>query len=434
MILGNFNKSLCYLSVAIFLTTTAGCSQQSPKHLALNDKANDAIAAQTESVLFQPLSSQAMIDEEDFEDEVPEVEDDSDEPKKVAKEVVVKKTATAIARNAVSKHTKSLWKRMFAMYALPEVDNPRVEEELQKFLKHPKSLLALQRRAQPYLYYILDELEAKKLPGELALLPMIESAFQVKAQSHAAAAGLWQFTPATGDTFGLAQNWWYDGRLDIAASTDAATRYLKQLNKKFDGDWLLALASYNVGPGRIQKELRKSSDLALKPDFWGLSLPRETKEYVPKLLAIAKLFRHAEQYNLTLHPIPNVPVVRAVNVDSQMDLSKAADLAGMPINEFFNFNPGFNHGMTAPHGSYKLLIKANKATSFKRKLAKLSKSEAINWQRHEVKEGEKLSDVAKLHGVDVKTLMVINSLTSEDLPVGAVLRIPPESVKALNAV
>jgi membrane-bound lytic murein transglycosylase D len=430
MLLTNFNKSLGYLSFAIFLTTT-GCSQQSSKHIALNEKANDTIAIQAESALFQPLSSQsAMLEESDFEDEHPDVEDQIDP----SEEIVVKTTAKAIAHSAVAKHTKSLWTRMFAMYALPEVDNPRVEQELQNFLKHPKSLLALQRRAQPYLYFILDELEAKKLPGELALLPMIESAFRVNARSQAQAAGLWQFTPATGDTFALKQNWWYDGRLDVSASTEAATSYLKQLNKKFNGDWLLALASYNVGPGNVQKAIRKNGELGSKPDYWSLDLPRETREYVPKLLAIAKLFANAEKYNLPLHPIPNHPFLKAVHIDSQLDLTKAAELAGMPLEEFLNLNPGFNHAITAPHGSYKLLIQVNKAAAFKRKLAQLPKGERVKWLAHTVKAGEDLNAVAKFHGVSVDTLLVINGLTDVKVAAGSVLRIPPESVKALKVV
>ncbi len=430
MILTNFNKSLGYLSFALFLITT-GCSETSSKHISLNEKANDAITIQAESALFKPLSSQTvLLDENDFEDERPEV----DEPAVPAQEIVVKTTAKAIARNAVAKHTKSLWTRMFSMYALPQVDNPRVEQELQNFLKHPKSLLALQRRAQPYLYFILDELEAKKLPGELALLPMIESAFRVNARSSAQAAGLWQFTPATGDTFALKQNWWYDGRLDISASTEAATKYLKQLNKKFNGDWLLALASYNVGPGNVQKAIRKNGELGSKPDYWSLDLPRETKEYVPKLLAIAKLFANAEKYNLPLQPIANQPFVRTVHIDSQLDLTKAAEMAGMPLNDFLNLNPAFNHLITAPHGSYKLLIQSSKVSSFKRKLAQLPKNERVKWLAHTVKAGEDLNTVAKFHGVSVDTLLVINGLSDVKVAVGSVLRIPPESVKALKVV
>jgi membrane-bound lytic murein transglycosylase D len=209
---------------------------------------------------------------------------------------------------------------------------------------------------------------------------------------------------------------------------------LKQLNKKFNGDWLLALASYNVGPGNVQKAIRKNGELGSKPDYWSLDLPRETREYVPKLLAIAKLFANAEKYNLPLHPIPNHPFLKAVHIDSQLDLTKAAELAGMPLEEFLNLNPGFNHAITAPHGSYKLLIQVNKAAAFKRKLAQLPKGERVKWLAHTVKAGEDLNAVAKFHGVSVDTLLVINGLTDVKVAAGSVLRIPPESVKALKVV
>jgi membrane-bound lytic murein transglycosylase D len=319
---------------------------------------------------------------------------------------------------------------MFSMYALPDVDHPRVTQEVENFLKHPKSLASLQHRAQPYLYMIIEELDSKQLPGELALLPMIESAFQVQAKSPAEAVGLWQFTPATAVTFGLKQNWWYDGRRDIFASTEAATSYLKKLHKKFHGDWLLALASYNVGARNVQKAINKNTELALDTSFWSLDLPEETKAYVPKLLAIAKIFAHAEDYNLPLEQIPNEPFLKAVNIDSQLDLSTAAELAGMPLDEFFHLNPAFNHAVTAPEGSYKLLVKAKNAASFKRKLAKLPKSEHIKWEEHKIIEGEDLNTIATLYDIPVEAIIEINQLKEEKLAVGSVLKLPPKSIKA----
>jgi membrane-bound lytic murein transglycosylase D len=239
----------------------------------------------------------------------------------------------------------------------------------------------------------------------------------------------------TAVTFGLKQNWWYDGRRDVTASTEAATSYLKKLHKKFDGDWLLALASYNVGAGNVNKAIRKNTELALDTSFWSLDLPEETKAYVPKLLAIAKIFSHAEEYNLPLRHIPNEPFFKAVNVSSQLDLSKAAELAGMPLDEFFNLNPAFNHAITAPDGSYKLLVKAKNASSFKRKLAKLPPSEHVKWTEHTIKEGEDLNVIAKLHDVPVETIVEINQLKDQKLSVGSILRLPPtKAVKPLVKV
>jgi len=164
---------------------------------------------------------------------------------------------------------------------LPEINNPRIDRELNWYLQHPTDLAVLQERAEPYLHLILDEIEAKNIPGELALLPVVESAFVPDAYSKSDASGLWQFIPATGRLYGLKQNAWYDGRRDIYASTKAATAYLKHLSETFDGDWLLALASYNCGKGNVRKSIEKNEDLNLPTDYWSLNLPEETLNYVP---------------------------------------------------------------------------------------------------------------------------------------------------------
>ncbi len=432
MTLTNFNRSSYYLFILISLTTT-GCSQQSAQHLAVDETEQTVLEIASHgggkplAVQHEPENSQQPIISQKTVVRQTSHDEENSKSEYFSEESAA--TSSAIAKTAVERYTHSLWTRMFSMYALPEVDHPRVTQELENFLKHPKSLITLQRRAQPYLYLIVDELESKQLPGELALLPMIESAFRVHAHSQAEAAGLWQFTPATAVTFGLKQNWWYDGRRDVFASTEAATSYLKKLHKKFNGDWLLALASYNVGARNVQKAINKNLELALDTSFWSLDLPEETKAYVPKLLAIAKLFAHAEKYNLPLQHIPNEPFFKAVNIDSQLDLSKAAELAGMPLDEFFNLNPAFNHAITAPEGSYRLLVKADNAASFKRKLAKLPKNELIKWEEHKIKKGEDLNAIAKLHDISVEAIIEINQLKEEKLAVGSVLKIPPKSVK-----
>ena len=183
----------------------------------------------------------------------------------------------------------TVWDRLLSLYALPEIENSRVDKEIQRYLKYPERLSTIQQRAAPYLYFILDEIEAKNIPGELALLPIVESAFNPKAVSRSKASGLWQFMPATGRLFGLKQNDWYDGRNDIYTSTQAATDYLKQLSELHDDDWLLALASYNAGKGTIRKAIRKNLQNELPTDYWSLNLSQETMSYVPRLLAIAKI-------------------------------------------------------------------------------------------------------------------------------------------------
>ena len=224
-------------------------------------------------------------------------------------------------------HKNTVWERMLSLYSLPEIDNPRVNREIEWYLDHPAALAIIQQRAEPYLTHILDEIEARDMPGELALLPVVESAFVPDAYSKADASGLWQFVPATGREYGLQQNDWYDGRKDIYASTKAATTYLKELNETFDGDWLLALASYNCGKGRLKKSIDKNAELNLPTDYWSLDLPDETQDYVPRLLAIAKIFGNADEYNVHLQHIPNRPYFEVVDIKSPLDLNKAAELA-----------------------------------------------------------------------------------------------------------
>jgi len=276
----------------------------------------------------------------------------------------------------------TVWDRLLSLYSLPEIDNERVDRELNWYLDHPNYIARIQQRAEPYLHLILDEIQAKNIPGELALLPVVESAFIPEAYSKSDASGLWQFIPATGRLFGLEQNSWYDGRRDIYASTKAATTFLKELGETFDGDWFLALASYNYGKGNVRKAIEKNEDLDLPTDYWSLDLPKETADYVPRLLAIAKLFANAEAYNIPLQYIPNKPYVEVIDIKSPLDLSKAAEMANTPLNQFLKLNPGFNRSCTAPDGPHRLLIPVNQVQAFKRNLALLPFEARVDLKRY----------------------------------------------------
>jgi membrane-bound lytic murein transglycosylase D len=270
-------------------------------------------------------------------------------------------------------HKGTVWERLLSLYSLPKIENEKIEREVNWYLNHPQALSTIQKRAEPYLHLILDEVEAKQIPGELALLPVVESAFQPNANSRVEASGLWQFMPGTGRMFGLQQNSWYDGRRDIYASTKAATTYLKQLSETFDGDWLLALASYNWGKGNVKKSIERNENRNLPTDYWSLHMPEETANYVPRLLAIAKIFANADDYNINLHDIPNKPYFEVVHIDSQLNLHKAAEMANMSLQDFLKLNPAFNKSKTAPEGAgpHRLLIPVAKAEMFKENLAQL---------------------------------------------------------------
>lgn len=343
-----------------------------------------------------------------------------------------------------TKYKNTVWERLLSLYSLPDIQNERIDRELNWYLRHPAYIARVQKRAEPYLHLILDEVEAKNIPGELALLPIVESAFLPEAYSGSDASGLWQFIPATGRLYGLQQNAWYDGRRDVYASTKAATSFLKHLGETFDGDWYLALASYNFGKGNVRKAIEKNENLNLTTDYWSLDIPKETADYVPRLLAIAKLFANAEKYNIQLQAIPNKPYCELVDVRSQLDLNKAAELANTPLNEFLKLNPAFNHSSTAPQGPHHLLIPVAKVQTFKQNLAQLPYEDRVDMKRyhhetmaqirrdesqaivgrHKVKSGETLSSIAVRNHTTVQSIRQVNHLTSNSINSGMLLKLP----------
>ncbi len=343
-----------------------------------------------------------------------------------------------------AKYKNTVWERLLSLYSLPEIENERINRELNWYLRHPAYLARVQQRAEPYLHLILDEVEAKNIPGELALLPIVESAFLPEAYSKSDASGLWQFIPATGRLYGLQQNAWYDGRRDVYASTKAATSFLKHLGETFDGDWHLALASYNYGKGNVRKAIEKNENLNLATDYWSLDLPKETADYVPRLLAVAKIFANADKYNINLQHIPNKPYCELVDVKSQLDLNKAAELANTPLNEFLKLNPGFNYSSTAPQGPHHLLIPVDKAHLFKQNLAQLPYDERVDLKRyhnetmaqvrhdeiqtlpskHKVKAGESLASIADKNNTTTKSIRQANHLASNTIQSGMLLKMP----------
>lgn len=327
-------------------------------------------------------------------------------------------------QQADAKEHATIWDRMLSLYALPEIDNARIDREVNWYLRNPEYLTRVQQRAEPYLYFILDEIEAKNIPGEMALLPIVESAFRPDAESPAQASGLWQFIPPTGRLYGLKQNSWYDARRDVVESTQAATTFLKELSETFNNDWLLALASYNAGKGNIQNAIGRNLDKGLPTDFWSLNLNNETSAYVPRLLAIAKIFANPDKYNLNLQKIPNEPYFELVDVKSQIDLGKAAEMAETPLDHFFRLNPGFNRWSTDPTGPHRLLIPVDKAGSFKEKLAELPHEERIKWEHHTVSGKENLKTIARNHNTTVEHIQEVNHLDDDTVAQGKILLIP----------
>lgn len=323
-----------------------------------------------------------------------------------------------------------LWARIRAGFSLPDVDHPRVQAQLDWYARHPAYMARVAERARPYLHHIVEMVEDSGLPAEIALLPIVESAFQPFAYSHGRAAGIWQFIPATGRRYGLKQNWWYDGRRDVLASTRAAIALLDNLYREFDGDWLLALAAYNSGSGTVRRAVRNNRRRGRPTDFFHLRLPRETRAYVPKLLALKKLIAAPEKYGLNLPPIPDRPYLAEVHLDAQIDLARAAELAGISLDELYRLNPGFNRWATAPDGPHILLIPRDRVEAFAEGLKNLPPEKRIRWVRYRIRQGDTLSTIAVRHNVSIVTLKRVNGIRGSRLRAGHSLMIPVASRNA----
>jgi len=326
--------------------------------------------------------------------------------------------------NTVKPEVDDSWQYLISLFSLPEVDPALIKKQMDWYLARPKYIETIQTRAQPYLYNIIKQVEEKGLPGELALLPAVESGFKAHAYSRAHASGLWQFIPSTGRLYGLDQNWWYDGRRDVYASTEAATSYLKKLGAVFDNDWLLALASYNAGVGTVSRSVKRNAAANKATDFWSLDLPRETKNYVPKLLALAKIFANADDYGISLKTQTHKPTFIAVDIGSQLDLSRAAQLSKVSQEELLHLNPGFKQGYTPPQGPHRLLIPVDNAELFKKNLAMLPSDQRVQWHRHKIKTGENLGSISRRYQANIKVIREINHLKNNNIRAGAYLMIP----------
>ncbi|MCP5091242.1 MAG: LysM peptidoglycan-binding domain-containing protein [Gammaproteobacteria bacterium] len=311
-------------------------------------------------------------------------------------------------------------------------DNARTAAELRWFVRHPDYLERVFLRAQRYLPYIVAELERRSLPLELALLPIVESAYDPFAYSHGRAAGLWQMIPGTAKRFGIKQNWWYDGRRDVVDSTRAALDYLERLEELNDGDWLNAIASYNSGEGNVLRAARRNRSAGKPIDFWHLKLPRETSMYVPKLLALVEIVANPGKHNLTLPIVADEQQFLVTDISSQLDLALAAELAGVDVDTVYQYNPGYNRWSTDPAGPHRLVMPIEVADQFVAALSQVPPADRVRWKRHKVKNGEAISQIARKYNTTVSTIRSANNLRGNMIRAGHYLMIPV-ATKPLSA-
>jgi membrane-bound lytic murein transglycosylase D len=322
-------------------------------------------------------------------------------------------------------------------FRFTDLNRPRIEQEVRWLERHPDYLKRVLKRSEPYLFHIVSQLEQRHLPGELALLPVVESGFRPFAYSPGRAAGLWQFIPSTGKSLGLKQNWWYDGRRDIVASTDAALTYLQRLNKRFDGDWLHTLAAYNAGASRIKRAIARNQKDGKATDYWSLTLPKETTNYIPRLLAVVKVLRNPSVYHIdTPDKLVWQPFFRRVDVKGQLDLTLAAELANISIDTLRTLNPGFNRWATDPDGPHYLLLPESGADHFMQQLTALPVEQRMRWLRHKIGPGETLGHIAMRYNTSVEQIQRTNQLEGDRIRAGKHLLVPqlPKSGNGLSTL
>jgi membrane-bound lytic murein transglycosylase D len=302
-----------------------------------------------------------------------------------------------------------VWQRIRSGFGIDDAasPNPLVGVHESWFAARPENVNRLTERARPYLYHIVEEVHRRDMPMEIALLPMIESAFVPTALSRSAASGIWQFIPSTGTHYGLRQDNWYDGRRDFTAATNAALDYLGKLYLDF-GDWQLALAAYNCGEGCIARAIQKNVQLGLPTDYASLSLPNETRHYVPKLLAIRNLIRDPGQYGIAIDTLPNQPYFNQVTVHASMDIHSAARLADMSSDEFMALNAAFPRKLIRSDTPVNLLVPVDKADTFQRNL---ESGNWDSWQPYTAQKGERPEAIAKRFGISVERLLEHNPIS-----------------------
>lgn len=304
-----------------------------------------------------------------------------------------------------------LWQRIKDGYAIPEIQSAYTANHESWYASRPDYVKRMVLRSQKYLYHIVEEVEKRGMPTEIALLPMVESAFNPQAYSRSHASGIWQFIPSTGKNFGLKQNWWVDNRRDVTAATSAALTYLQKLHVMF-GTWDLALAAYNAGEGTVKRAIDRNRKHGLPTDYASLALPPETRNYVPKLQAIKNIMTHPEQYGLTIVSIPNRPYFTRVTAPQQIDAHLAADLAEIPFEEFSALNPEYNRPvLTATGNVHEILLPVSAAKTFTTNLANYDKP-LVSWQTYHAKRGERIESIARKFGISTAQLRDINDLPS----------------------
>jgi membrane-bound lytic murein transglycosylase D len=335
-------------------------------------------------------------------------------------------TAAQAASRAVAllQPPADLWERIRRGFAMPNLDNDIVRDREQYYAARPDYMQRMTERSRKYLFYIVEELERRNMPSELALLPFVESAFNPQAVSSAKAAGMWQFMPATGKTFELRQNMFRDDRRDVLASTRAALDYLQKLHDMFN-DWQLALAAYNWGEGNVARAIAKNQNAGLGTSYSDLSMPMETRMYVPKLQALKDIVADPQRFNTTLPDIGNHPYFQKVDITRDIDVALAAKLAEVRLQDFKELNPSANRPVILAAGTPQILLPWDNAAIFRRNLQAYSAGQLASWTAWTTASTMKASEAARRAGMDESEFRAVNHIPPRMMiKVGSTLLVP----------
>ncbi|WP_232297838.1 transglycosylase SLT domain-containing protein [Nitrosospira sp. NpAV] len=349
----------------------------------------------------RPTSQSIPAEAHEKSEDVPVAESNIDTPSEEAD-----KTDDSTA--AIPAPPADLWERIRSGFAMAEMDSDEVRNGEDFYVNRPEYVKRIVERSKRYLFHIVEEVERRRMPAEIALLPIIESAFNPKAYSRSHASGIWQFIPSTGKDYGLKQNWWHDDRRDIVAATRAALDYLQNLYSMF-GDWELALASYNWGEGAVGRSLMKNRDNGLPEDFRNINLPPETQSYVPRLIAIKNIISNPAIFGIELESVPNQPYFEEVATTRHMDVKLAAKLADISVDEFNALNPAHNRPVINVNGSRILLLPVDKVDTFTENLRNHDKP-LVSWQAYQAKKGETAEKISARYGISLQQLKLVNDI------------------------
>ena len=328
----------------------------------------------------------------------------------------------ALDHGKIKSGHNSVWAHLRGDFRMSEVNPELVRRHESKFVSSSAYFKRTIERSRPYMYHISNEVAKRNMPAEIALLPFIESAYVTKAKSHVGASGLWQFMPATGRHYGLEQTPLYDGRHDIYAATDAALNYLQYLHGLF-GDWSLALAAYNWGEGNVGRAVNRARAQGLEPVYENLRMPNETRNYVPKLLAVRNIVNNPEYFGMSFADLENKPFFKAVDIDQPIDLSAAVRLADISQAEFDALNPAFKSPVYIPKTGRKLLLPATAIATFERNYKKADRASLLSWDVYTPYADTTLSSIAAETGMSTAELKRLNGLSKESIAAGRSLLI-----------